>query len=150
MFQRNQVLPLVLIICLALAAQATTIAAFRVLREKSQPQRGSSVSLTSSMPGASGCTFDPNNPGGRCPRPWESSDMHCSYWLFFYSFFHWFNVSFCTLVWSSDWREDIQTSSQILFPFCAAVLLSLHVKQCKFVNMIPCTSSVEGCCSYRR
>lgn len=39
---------------------------------------------------------------------------------------------------------------QILFPSCAAVLLSLNVKQCKFVNMIYCISSIEGCCYCER
>ncbi|KAJ1295440.1 hypothetical protein BS78_01G224200 [Paspalum vaginatum] len=63
-FQRKHVL-LVLILILAVGAQATTIVASRVLR----PQGGSSASLTASKPGASGCTFDPNNPGGRCPHP---------------------------------------------------------------------------------
>ncbi|KAJ1298657.1 hypothetical protein BS78_01G470400 [Paspalum vaginatum] len=64
MFQRKRLL-LVLILILALGAQATTIAASRVLR----PQGRSSASLAASMPGASGCTFDPNNNGGRCPHP---------------------------------------------------------------------------------
>ncbi|OEL29587.1 hypothetical protein BAE44_0009397 [Dichanthelium oligosanthes] len=67
LFQRKQALPLVLILILVLGAQATTIAASRVLKEKSRPQAGSSASLTSSMPGASGCTFNPNNPGATCP-----------------------------------------------------------------------------------
>jgi hypothetical protein len=39
MFQRKQVLPLVLIFILALAAQATTIAAYRVLREITATKR---------------------------------------------------------------------------------------------------------------
>ncbi|KAK8446729.1 hypothetical protein SEVIR_9G533750v4 [Setaria viridis] len=68
LFQRKQALPLILILILVLGAQATPIAASRVPREKPQPQGRNSASLTS-MPGASGCTFDPNNPGGRCPNP---------------------------------------------------------------------------------
>jgi len=88
LYQRKQALPLILILILVLSAQATTIAAFRVLREKSRPQAGGSASLTSSMPGASGCTFDPNNPGGRCPHPWRFlQGMYSFDTMFFYSFF---------------------------------------------------------------
>ncbi|CAL4912724.1 unnamed protein product [Urochloa decumbens] len=68
LFQRKQALPLILILILVLGAQVITIAASRALKENSRPQGGSSTSLTS-MPGASGCTFDPNNPGGICPNP---------------------------------------------------------------------------------
>lgn len=87
LFQRKQVLPLILILILVLGAQATLIAASRVPREKSQLQGRHSASLTS-MPGASGCTSDPNNPGGRCPNPWRFLEGMCSFeTMFICSFF---------------------------------------------------------------
>jgi len=120
LYQRKQALPLILILILVPSAQATTIAAFRVLREKSRPQAGGSASLTSSMPGASGCTFDPNNPGGRCPHPWRLLKA-CTALIQCY-FIH-FPIQYSFGCSSGEQTEgDAYLASQsIFYLFCAAV-----------------------------
>uniref|UniRef100_J3LKB2 Uncharacterized protein n=1 Tax=Oryza brachyantha TaxID=4533 RepID=J3LKB2_ORYBR len=67
--RRQQVLPLALVFLLIFSATINISNASRLLGARAQPRQGSSVFLTSAHPGASGCTNDPNNPGGRCQTP---------------------------------------------------------------------------------